>query len=119
MATVRANDHIAYSPHLLLMSAVFATKLPTKKASVSIILNMNKIFIFYLIRLIRVQKEESRQSALLRLFVLCGCRHAIHFNVILPIVALLCQHNVNLFAIHHQRNIASYIMAANIRCIFD
>ena len=49
MAAVRTNDHIAYSPHLPLMSAVLAMKLPTKKASVSIILNMNKIFIFCLI----------------------------------------------------------------------
>jgi hypothetical protein len=46
MATVRTNDHIADSPNLFLMSAVLAMKLPTKKESVSIILNMNKIFIF-------------------------------------------------------------------------
>lgn len=45
MAKVRTNDHIAYSPHLPLMSAVLAMNLPTKKASVSIILIMNNIFI--------------------------------------------------------------------------
>ena len=58
MATVRANDQIAYSPHLLLMSAVLAMNLPTKKASVSIILIMNNIFIRS-IRVIRVQKKEN------------------------------------------------------------
>lgn len=46
MAAQSNIDHIAYSPHLPFMSAVFAKKLPIKKASVSIILNMNKIFIF-------------------------------------------------------------------------
>ena len=49
MAIVSTIDHTAYSPHLLLVSAVLAVKLPMKNASVSIMLIMNNIFI----RLIR------------------------------------------------------------------
>lgn len=45
MAIVSTIDHTAYSPHLLLTSAVFAKKLPMKNASVSIMLIMNNIFI--------------------------------------------------------------------------
>ena len=45
MAIVSTIDHTAYSPHLLLMSAVLAVKLPMKNASVSIMLIMNNIFI--------------------------------------------------------------------------
>ena len=58
MAIVSTIDHTAYSPHLLLMSAVLAINLPTKNASVSIILIMNNIFIRS-IRVIRVQKTRE------------------------------------------------------------
>ena len=56
MAIVSAIDHTAYSLHLLLMSAVLAVKLPTKNASVSILLIMNNIFI----RLIRVNSWPKK-----------------------------------------------------------
>lgn len=46
MAIVSTIDHTAYSPHLPFMSAVFAKKLPIKKASVSIMLIMNNTFIY-------------------------------------------------------------------------
>lgn len=46
MAAQSNIDHIAYSPHLPLMSAVFAKKLPMKNASVSIMLITNNTFIY-------------------------------------------------------------------------
>ena len=45
MAIVITIDHTAYSPHMPLISDVFAKNLPVKNASVSIILIMNNIFI--------------------------------------------------------------------------